>query len=440
MENRKLLFLGALLCFVSLLGAQEYYVDKTDGETRFVQRLVWQADPNASRYEVVIEKFISFEKPPQSVGMFEGDTSLEPGELIDVDELLAGGDVSEGDVSPEGDAAPAGDAALAGDTAPAGDTAEKAAAEEEPEERGIYTGFLRKSVETAFIEVSLPPGIYRYQVTAYDFLDRPGIASEWGRLRIFEALEPTLLGFSPPAFHVDGDGPWTLNLTGENISADAEVYLESEKGRVIVPREYTGNEFLSGARLEFDIKKLVPGNYQIHLENPGGLNASAGTFEIGFVRSYDMFIGAAYAPLIPLYGDLGEMERKPIFPAGASVRFGIFPFKKAYGHFGVEVNATWNHLASVIEEEDVSYHVVGGEINLLYQKWLPNRIMAFTIRVGGGLAGATDLLLPRVELGFSFLWLIYKPLYMEIGVDGMHWFTDGNPGYLRPWLGLGVKL
>jgi len=444
MESKKIFFYGALLFLVSLLGAQEYYVDQTDGETRFVQRLVWQADKNASRYEVVIEKLLRENKPLWGGSLPESGESLVDAGLPENDEV-SGSDVVSGEDETFGeDETPGADTsepAVPVSTEPSIPGSSASTVGTEPrEDRGIYTRVLRESTGDAYIEVSLPPGIYRYQVTAYDFLDRPGAPSEWARITILEALEPALDDFSPRVFYVDVDGPWVLNLTGSNISPDAEIYLESEKNRVIAPREVAGDESLAGAELVFDIKKLVPGSYEIHIKNPGGLNTSAGTFEIGFYKSYDMFIGAAYTPLIPLYGNLGEMEKKPIFPLGAAARFGIFPFKKSYGHFGVELSAVWNYLSSGSGDDKVSYHVAGGEVNLLYQKWLPNRVMALTIRAGGGLAGTTGMLLPRVEAGASFLWLIHKPFYIEAGVDVVHWFTGGNPGYLRPWLGGGVKL
>jgi len=479
MESKKFFFYGVLLFLVSMLGAHEYYVVQTDGETRFMQRLAWQADDNASRYEIVIEELIKGDASRD--GLLASDESLESDDLLaseeslESDEFLASGESLEGKELPEGeeflesdetsgadtteDPETAGTVETAGttgtvevaETAGTTGTAEVAGtagtvgtveteSEEALEKSEPYTEVLREFADVAYIEVSLPPGIYRYQVTAYDFLDRPGAASEWARLTILEALDPTVRDFNPRVFYVDGNAPWALNLTGRNISPDAKVYLESENNRVIVPREFTSDDSLSGAQLVFDVRQLVPGNYEIHIENPGGLNTSAGTFEIGFFRSYDIFIGAAYTPLVPLYGEFGQLEKKPIYPLGAAVRFGIFPIKKTFGYFGAELSAVWNNLSSDSGENELSYHVIGAEVNLLYQKWLSSRVTAFTIRAGGGVAVATDILLPRATIGASFLWLILKPLYLEAGIDGMHWFADGNPGYLRPWLGAGVKL
>jgi len=476
MVSRKILFCGALLFLVSFLGAQEYYIERNEGETRIIQRLGWKADENAWRYEVEIEEFIRDEEfvrgeefiwdteQPKSAGLPEADATLaeadtlsESSELswgdesLEDDELSEGGELSGGDESLEGDELSEG-SGLSGDDAasvpdvPSGanvtETA-KPAGTPEVAETGTFTGILRESTQDDHIDVSLPPGVYRYRVTAYDFLDRPGPASEWARLEILLALEPVLDDFSPRAFYLDGDAPWAITLTGQNMAPDAEVYLkQSGKKWVITPREYSPDDSLSEATLLFDVRQLVQGSYEIYVINPGGLDASTGTLEVGYFEKYDMYIGAVYMPLVSLYGKLGQLEKKAAFyPLGAALRFGIIPFKKAYGHFGLEISGVWNYLSSGNGDDKASYHVGGAELNVLYQKWLPNRVMALTFRVGGGLAGTTGMLLPRAEAGAAFLWLIRKPFYLEAGIDGVHWFrSSDSPGYLRPWLGGGIKL
>jgi hypothetical protein len=55
METNRLII--ALLFCASLLGAQEYYVKKEDGgQARIYQKLAWQKEENALRYEVVIQQ------------------------------------------------------------------------------------------------------------------------------------------------------------------------------------------------------------------------------------------------------------------------------------------------------------------------------------------------------------------------------------------------
>lgn len=393
MENNRLVIV--LLFFASLLGAQEYYLKEDEGESRIYQRLAWQADQNALRYEVVIEQ-LTEETEEQS----EEETGEQSGEETFI------------------------------------------------EMQRVFTG-------ESFIEVSLSPGKYRYRVTAFDFLNRPGIASDWAVLEILIARIPELLDFSPRVFYVDVDSPRVITVLGRNISGDTEMYLQQQgKDRVIVPKEIVNNDSLSEEDAEdsaeqyqqvflfFDRKRLVPGNYRLYLKNPGNFDASGGPFEIGFNPKFDMYIGLAYTPLIPSF-------------AGAAVRFGMVPIKKTFGFFGLELSANWHYITSNSGGYSASYQTIGPELNVLYQIWLSNRIMAITIRAGGGL-GVTmnyrnadpelntriDSLLPLAKAGPGFLWLINRRFFIEAELDFIYWFTGMShaPGFIRPWLGGGVKL
>jgi hypothetical protein len=98
----------------------------------------------------------------------------------------------------------------------------------------------------------------------------------------------------------------------------------------------------------------------------------------------------------------------------------------------------------------LGFHAYG-----LLQKWLPNRTMAFNARLGGGIfpvlkfqktgsGGDFDpvnTLIPSMNLGVSFMWLFYRSLYGEFGVEYTHLFStdDTQPGYIIPSLGLGWR-
>jgi len=192
--------------------------------------------------------------------------------------------------------------------------------------------------------------------------------------------------------------------------------------------------------LIFDKRELVLGTYVIYWKNPGGLDTSVGTFEIGFKKAPGIFIGAAYAPLISVYGNMDKLENGSVFPLGAILHFGWVPFKRSWGHLGVELAPGWNYLSSGSGQDKVSYHVLGAEVNALYQKWMSDYKMAVNFRVGAGLAGASGILLPQTQAGASFLWIFHEPFFMEIGMDYIHRFSDSNsPGYIRPWLGAGIR-
>ncbi|MDR2964531.1 MAG: hypothetical protein LBU88_02020 [Treponema sp.] len=51
-------------------------------------------------------------------------------------------------------------------------------------ENGTYQNFLRESTAALFLEVSLPPGQYRFRIIPIDILDRPGEATQWRTFNI----------------------------------------------------------------------------------------------------------------------------------------------------------------------------------------------------------------------------------------------------------------
>jgi len=52
-----------------------------------------------------------------------------------------------------------------------------------------YSNFLREFTEDQFIEVSLPPGNYRYQVIPYDYLNAPIHVTDWTEFSVLKAPE-----------------------------------------------------------------------------------------------------------------------------------------------------------------------------------------------------------------------------------------------------------
>jgi hypothetical protein len=233
------------------------------------------------------------------------------------------------------------------------------------------------------------------------------------------------------------------------------VYLRLRKdGSPIFPQDYSPSVSGEEARLVFAPENLRPGEYEIYIKNPGGLDTFLGTFRIAASRLiFDLNVSLAYAPLIPLYGELNEFFDSSFFPLGVLARISFIPVKRDWGSLGLELAPFWAHLSMSGDEYDAAAWYGGVQINLLFQRWLSNQIMAFNFRAGAGLAALNDLhfeysggksesqrtLMPSAGLGLSFMWFVNKPLFLEFGLEYMHFFSVDNPspGYARPWLSLG---
>jgi hypothetical protein len=270
-------------------------------------------------------------------------------------------------------------------------------------------------------------------------------------------LQPELSGFSPAGFYLDEDIVWDISLNGENLTEQAEIYLRLQGPDTdrIVPAQYIPSPQGGSGRLVFDMAQLTPGTYDVYVKNPGGLDTARGPFRIAYRKPVDFNVSLNYAPLIPLYGALNDFFDAPVFPLAAAARISLVPFKRVWGYLGVELVPFWTALSVKGEGYEAMAQYMGVQVNLLYQRWLSNRIMAFNFRLGGGTVFLDDLhfefssgtseslrtLMPSAGAGASFMWFVDKPFFLEVGAEYLHFFSVDNPspGYLRPIIGGGYQ-
>ena len=153
----------------------------------------------------------------------------------------------------------------------------------EKEVEGVYKESLRKFTEAFFIETSLSPGDYRYSVIPYNLLNRPAERSEWVSFKVLSALNPELIDFSPVLIYLDKTVEPVLTVFGRNFTVDVNIYLRRPNNRetdLIFPVEMSISDNGNQARLHFHSSQFVPGTYDVHVRNPGGLEASMGTFTV----------------------------------------------------------------------------------------------------------------------------------------------------------------
>jgi len=65
------------------------------------------------------------------------------------------------------------------------------------EVNGRYIAHLREFTDVPFIEVSLPPGNYRFQVTSYNILDKPEEVSQWVNIAVRRGVQNETFGTAP---------------------------------------------------------------------------------------------------------------------------------------------------------------------------------------------------------------------------------------------------
>ena len=230
-----------------------------------------------------------------------------------------------------------------------------------------YSGFFRGFTEDEFIEVSMPPGNYRYQVIPYDYLNSPVNVNEWTEFEVLRA----------PA----------------NIERSAA----------------------------FEDEEQVT------------------------TKLFDIYFGAAYLPLLPVY-NANIFSGADISLISAGLKFAMVLNNRGFIYPGAELTASWR----MFDEA----HLITVELNFLGQIRFPGKSRseaasrtAFNFRAGFGvslLAEAQSDLMPKmnifhVNLGVSFLALVMRNFYIETGIDLPQFISSEHYGYFRPWISIGAR-
>jgi hypothetical protein len=325
---------------------------------------------------------------------------------------------------------------------------------------GSYREFIRESTEEDYIDLNLPPGLYRYRVQAYDLFEKPAGNPPWIALEVIPALKPELFSTEPAAVYHSGNGISFL-VKGRNLVNGAAITLinraNGREAKGTLETELNGEE----ARAVF-ASSPGAGIYDITIENPGGLSNTLGPFTILSPTPPETgsYLSLGYTPMIPLHGQINTMLDAAFYPLGLDVRLWTTRLKWGMFNFGFEGAAVYNYINSSYSQDslnyDVSGHFAGLSLNLLVQAEISDQL-SIRLSGGGGIATAVNfkkqasglsaeavnVLYPSVNAGIAALWFFSKNGYFAIlGLDYLYLFStdESNPGFMFPSIGIGKKL
>jgi len=325
------------------------------------------------------------------------------------------------------------------------------------EDFDVYTEVLRRNVdgEITSVNVSVPAGKYRYRVISYNVFNSVDIETPWSEFEIIRAMQPSILGFSPEAFYFDRATPRILELSGENLFPDTDLFLVSlteldEFGEplVILPREMHRNELGETARIIFNEEDLVEGKYEIVAISPAGLESRFGIFSIAIAKPYDINVSIGFTPLLTLLGYFSHFNDNVFNALSFTAKVSYIHFKWDFGNLGLEFSPSWVYLSSEDENHKSGGHLMLLHVNALFQYWIIRKDLSLNARAGIGMAGIFNLRLTdkktglpgspynnlefTFNLGASVQWFFFKQFYMEGGLDYIHVTQKEIPmGFVR---------
>jgi len=327
-----------------------------------------------------------------------------------------------------------------------------------------YREFLKDTTEDNLFLVSLPPGKYRYSVTPYDLLGIRGETSEWIEFEVIHAFQPVIDSFTPEFFYLDKNNARVLRITGVNLSEESDIYLHSVTGDLIPEKITITND--REATLVFNDLGLIPGDYDICVRNPGGLDTSIGKFVIGYQKPTDFFLKLSWAPAIPTSGHLLDILGTNMFPFGVSLSLEMVSSTRGFFNGGLELVASVFYLDPVISLQPNSNlqmdllnavsetHFAAFDLNFVLQHRFNSNRMAFSFRFGVGIVivGSAisssgsyienieffekhDIIM-QLNFGADFFIRLFNNFYIEAGLDFNNHFSSGFAGMIKPKLGL----
>ncbi|MDR2078933.1 MAG: hypothetical protein LBP74_04330, partial [Treponema sp.] len=159
----------------------------------------------------------------------------------------------------------------------------------EEERDGAYAEILRETMEENYLVLSLRAGRFRYAVNVYNLLDKIEYTMDWVYFEVLRALQPGIRRVTPGEIFLERantDADILLTVNGEDLDPGADIMLrrrDSPPGpegleQGIRPRkqEIDGQTAL----LTFSGDRLEPGDYQVYIKNPGGLDDSRGILTV----------------------------------------------------------------------------------------------------------------------------------------------------------------
>ncbi|MDR0402576.1 MAG: hypothetical protein LBH35_03200 [Treponema sp.] len=314
---------------------------------------------------------------------------------------------------------------------------------------------LRATTRESHIDISLPPGLYRYRIRAYDLFEKPVGNPPWAALEILPALQPELLEAAPEPFDKNAESV-SVSLRGRGIAEDARIVLKNKKtGGEREGVLYAGSMGNTG-RAVFS-PPPERGNYDLVVTNPGGLRDSFGPLFLDAKQAKkEYYVSTGYKPVFSLYGELNEMLGTRFYPLGFGARLWSVPFRLENFDLGFEAAADYGFLASDYSEGGFDYrvtgHLAGLGLRVLIQKQFSEHVSA-RFHAGPGITAALDFkkenplfstdsikaLFPTAGAGIAVSFHFSRSLFVMLSLEYLHLFSSDktDPGYLSPYLGIG---
>lgn len=324
---------------------------------------------------------------------------------------------------------------------------------EQKDNSGKWKNIDIKRTEENFVDVSLPPGNYRYKVTVINLLEQKEAESTYRYFDVRVAYQPEVTSVSPQTIHFDDIYGDVITVSGKNFYEETQFSLVKDLGGYhagkVVELDKTGTT----AKIKFNMTRIIPGTYNVQVTDASGLQDNNKSIVFKFQKPVDFYISAGYA----FSGFIQNAVFKEFFNAdyaalGANVRMTLIPIKRGYGTFGFNITGSGMYLHSKHSRYKLKAGYLLGQLNFVYLIPIIHHKLNFDLHLGGGAAflvktqfSYTTFKSPAewfwgltVNGGTALQIYLVKKLYLEINLDHIIAFKKSFPLYtIQPSLSLG---
>jgi len=278
----------------------------------------------------------------------------------------------------------------------------------ERELNGRYSRYLRETTKSQFIEVSLPPGHYRFRVIPYDILGKPAEGSQWVNIEVLPV---------PKQEQYEEKKPETVTTLKPEPESENKEEPEAEK-----PEKEKTVFFRIGMKTESRFSIYGNKYFGASGDFSVGLNTS-----VLFKTPLDIHIGPEFTIDINRYGNI-EYWKLYFYTFGVNFLAEKWSQNKIFGvgfrlgllYPSIDIQKNWHEMPyeqrGYFKNENLS--VYASEDNFFADRLVPN-------------------------IGVSFNWLIKKHFLLTLGFNYIHVFSAKinypASGFFSPMLGISYQ-
>jgi hypothetical protein len=311
-----------------------------------------------------------------------------------------------------------------------------------------------QSVDTPSAKLRLKPGAYRYRVQVYNVLDQLDSDSSWQDLVVLKAEIPGPRKVLPETLYLESP---VLQFKVEGLSlvdgAKYRIYRQ-DKPEITATAEVVAHPSDQEVELKFPHFEFTYGDYNLTIENPGGLKHTLkNALRVRYEKPVDFQFSVGWAPMVVLYDAWYRSTwDQGFYPEGADSRLTMMFFKKSEYQLGAEVEGHgWLETGGIPAAVIHSRYLSGG-VNFVYTT-LFTKQFRLSLRAGGGVIGGFHAFDYGGTAGLS--WSTKDPYastsvdvyyavtpwwYVEAGTGLTNGFGNGyQMGFLQPVLMTGVS-